>query len=489
MGGPFVKTRSIKRQFIFYFSLVIGLSFILTAAVWGLVVWLMFQGEADWIRPANYYEKKIPGIWQVVAAEGDNLLQEGGRSALEQVIDGTGISYAIVDRYGTPVYGTLTDPRIDSGRELIERLNSTKMIDSNHARTMMPIVNAAGEFEGAVVLTYVLAVTATDEASNPYVSLLGTLIILLPFLLIIVFTWLFGRRFSRQLNQPIQELIEGTKRVQRRDLDFSFSYEGTSEIAQLVKAFDEMRRELYSSLQREWKLEQERRDMVAALAHDLRTPLAIVQGHVEGLLEGGAERPDRLYRYLATIDKNTKRAARLVQEMNTVSAMETPEFQLNRRAVDVRVFMEEKASDIERLCGEQHIHFTYDLEDKRKEQASVLFDPDRLSQLLDNLFANSVQFTPAGGTISWRTELAEHKLVMQIMDTGPGFPAHALDIVFDKFVQGDTSRSRHKGHAGLGLYMAKLLTEKHGGVILASNLDVGGACVTVTLPARETVQS
>lgn len=480
-----MKARSLKRQFIIYFSLVVGLSFILTAAVWATILWLMVQGQADWIRPANYYEKKVPPIWQVVKAEGDRLLQEGGGAPLEQVIDSNGMSYAIVDQYGSPVYGTLEGLQLDGGHELIAQLNSTQMIDSSHARSVMPIVNTAGELKGAVILSYVLAVTAGDEPKNPFTSLLVTLITLLPFLLVILFTWLFGRRFSRQLSQPIQALIEGTKRVQRRDLDFSFSYEGTTEIAQLVKAFDEMRRELSLSLQREWRLEQERRDMVAALAHDLRTPLAIVQGHVEGLLEGGADRPERLQRYLETIDKNTKRAARLVQEMNMVSEMETPEFRLNRRAVNIRAFMEDKASDIERLCGERDIQFVYSLEDKREERTSVLFDPDRLSQMLDNLFANSVRFTPAGGTISWKTELTEYSLMMKITDTGPGFPEHALDTVFDKFVQGDTSRSRHKGHAGLGLYMAKLLTGKHGGVIQASNLDEGGACVTLTLPGQQ----
>lgn len=168
-----------------------------------------------------------------------------------------------------------------------------------------------------------------------------------------------------------------------------------------------------------------------------------------------------------------------------VSEMETPEFRLNRRAVNIRAFMEDKASDIERLCGERDIQFVYGLEDNREERTSVLFDPDRLSQMLDNLFANSVRFTPAGGTISWKTELTEYSLMMKITDTGPGFPEHALDTVFDKFVQGDTSRSRHKGHAGLGLYMAKLLTGKHGGVIRASNLDEGGACVTLTLPGQQ----
>ncbi|TDL53057.1 HAMP domain-containing histidine kinase [Paenibacillus dendritiformis] len=476
-----MKIYPFKRQFIVYFCCVIGFSLLVSAMVWGGFLWMLNQGKLDWLRPANHYEKKVPSIQRMVEEEGERLLQKQGAQAMERLIDENGMSYAVVDRHGRYLYGTLTDPQIDGRRELIRLLNSTSTQKLGQVHTVMPILDKTGGVEGAVIVAYILKAGVSPHAKNSFAAVIILMVLVMPFLIVILFTWLFGRSFGRKLNQPIQALIEGTRRVQRRDLDFSFSYEGTSEIAQLMKAFDEMRRELSLSLQREWRLEQERRDMVAALAHDLRTPLAIVQGHVEGLLEGGMNNPDRLERYLRTIDKNTKRAARLVQDMNRVAEMEVPQFRLNFQEVNVRVFVEEKASDIERLCEERNIEFRCSLAGKAEHQGAML-DADKLSELLDNVVSNSLRYTSPGGAIVWTTECAQDDVTLMVTDTGPGFPPDMMKAVFDKFVQGDPSRSRNKGHAGLGLYMAKLIVEKHGGHINASNRPEGGACVTVTLP-------
>lgn len=477
-----MKIYPFKRQFIVYFCWVIGFSLLATALVWGGFLWMLNQGKLDWLRPANHYEKKVPSIRRMVEEEGERLLQQQGAAALERLIDRNGMSYAVVDRHGRYLYGTLTDPQIDGRRELIRLLNSTSTQKLGQVHTVMPIIDKAGGVEGAVIVAYILKAGVSPDAKNSFAAVIILMVLVMPFIIVILFTWLFGRRFGRKLNQPIQALIEGTRRVQRRDLDFSFSYEGASEITQLMKAFDEMRRELSLSLQREWRLEQERRDIVAALAHDLRTPLAIVQGHVEGLLEGGMKNPERLERYLWTIDKNTKRAARLVQDMNRVAEMEVPQFRLNLHEVNVRVFVEEKASDIERLCEERNIEFRCSLTGKEADHQRAMLDADKVSELLDNVVSNSLRYTPPGGTIVWETECAQDKVMLTVTDTGPGFPPDMMKAVFDKFVQGDAARSRNKGHAGLGLYMAKLIAEKHGGRIYASNRPEGGACVTVTLP-------
>ncbi|WCR25211.1 HAMP domain-containing histidine kinase [Paenibacillus thiaminolyticus] len=477
-----MKIYPFKRQFIVYFCWVIGFSLLATALVWGGFLWMLNQGNLDWLRPANHYEKKVPSIRRMVEAEGERLLQQQGAAALERLIDENGMSYAVVERHGRYLYGTLTDPQIDGRRELIRLLNSTSTQKLGQVHTVMPIIDKAGGVEGAVIVAYILKAGVSPHAKNSFAAVIILMVLVMPFIIVILFTWLFGRRFGRKLNQPIQALIEGTRRVQRRDLDFSFSYEGASEIAQLMKAFDEMRRELSLSLQREWRLEQERRDMVAALAHDLRTPLAIVQGHVEGLLEGGMKNPERLERYLWTIDKNTKRAARLVQDMNRVAEMEVPQFRLNLHEVNVRVFVEEKASDIERLCEERNIEFRCSLTGREADHQRAMLDADKVSELLDNVVSNSLRYTPPGGTIVWETECAQDKVMLTVTDTGPGFPPDMMKAVFDKFVQGDAARPRNKGHAGLGLYMAKLIAEKHGGRIYASNRPEGGACVTVTLP-------
>ncbi|MGG0812916.1 ATP-binding protein [Paenibacillus alvei] len=479
-----MRMHSFKRQFITYFVWVIGASLVFTIVVWGGFIWLQSY-DSGTFRPANYYEKKIPSIRKLVETEGDRLLNKGNQARLEQLIEEKGMRYAVVDRKGKYVYGSLTDPKVRGGRELIQLLNASGMTGMGHARNVLPIINQEEELQGAVILNYILSAGVTEKSKlRPYFGFLVIGVLFVPFLFVILFSWLFGKRFGRELSRPIEELIEGTRRVQQRDLDFSFSYEGTSEMSQLMKAFDEMRRELYLSLQREWKMEQRRREMVAALAHDLRTPLAIVQGHVEGLLDGGMNRPDRLERYLSTIDKNTKRAVRLVQEMNLVSEMESPQFSLNCKPIDINRFMEETAQDMHRMCAEQQIEFSCRPPADRQAEGTLLLDGDRLRQLMDNLLANSLRFTPAGGAIIWEAEWRARELQMSITDTGTGFPAHMLDSIFDKFVQGDASRSQYQGHSGLGLYMAKLIMVKHGGRIRAERVPGGGARIVFSFPTK-----
>ncbi|MGV2787958.1 HAMP domain-containing protein, partial [Clostridium perfringens] len=143
--------------------------------------------------------------------------------------------------------------------------------------------------------------------------------ILTPFLYIILFTLIFGRRFSRKISTPLQQLLQGAEQIKERNLHFSMT--GTSsitEVNRLTNAFEDMRQELEQSIEREWRLEQDRSTMFAALAHDLRTPLTIIQGHVEGLEQMNGESYEaKRSQYLQVIKRNTTRASKLLQDMNT----------------------------------------------------------------------------------------------------------------------------------------------------------------------------
>lgn len=204
--------------------------------------------------------------------------------------------------------------------------------------------------------------------------------------------------------------------------------------------------------------------MVAALAHDLRTPLAIVQGHVEGLLEGGMKNPERLERYLWTIDKNTKRAARLVQDMNRVAEMEVPQFRLNLHEVNVRVFVEEKASDIERLCEERNIEFRCSLTGREADHQRAMLDADKVSEPAGQCGVQQLALYAAGRD----DRLGDGMRARQGYADGNGYrpriPARYDEGGIRQVRAGDAARPRNKGHAGLGLYMAKLIAEKHGAV-------------------------
>ena len=148
----------------------------------------------------------------------------------------------------------------------------------------------------------------------------------------------------------------GARKIQSHDLDFQLiESENTKELNQLVRAFEDMRIALKDSLLRQWQLEEERKEMVAAIAHDLRTPLTIIHGHVEGLIDGGAKNPERLERYLQTIFSSTQRSIRLIDQLNEVSAIGLQNFIMEPKVVDVAEFIEHKTEEYTMLCTKKNI--------------------------------------------------------------------------------------------------------------------------------------
>lgn len=473
----------LKHQFMISFVLVLLLSFITTLGIWGaaLLIWRQLP-----VLPANYYEKKLPAVEKYIQQQGAVLLDPARRAALEQVVPGKGMQYQVLDRNGNIRYGTIAGPVVGSGAELIQVLNTSKVTGDRlgFAATVTRFVPllANGRLAGAVALRYRLQATATNPGQKHWPGLLMLGMGVAPFASFVFFTYWVARAFSRRLNRPVRELITAAQRIRRQDLDFTIGYEANNEIGQLSRAFETMRDVLRQSLVRQWRVEEERREMIAALAHDLRTPLTIIQGHVEGLLAGGGEHPERLEKYLQTINRNTGRVIRLVNEMRAVAEIDAPEFTVNRRPVDIPSYLAEKAASYREMAVAKGTGFTASLDDQRTNNRPLALDPDRLAEVLDNLFSNSLRFTPRGGNISWGVNLTETQLIMTFCDSGPGFTPEDLPRIFKKFYRGAES-SRSKGHSGLGLYIAKTLVEKHGGTIKAFNAPAGGACVEISIPA------
>ncbi|GLI03999.1 sensor histidine kinase [Paenibacillus tyrfis] len=468
-----------RSQFGVAFLLVLLLSFACSIAVWGASTYYIFTNEKT-VRPANYYEKRIPEITGYALGQKEALLTPAARTALEERIPVAGIQYQVLDAQGKFLYGTMDKSYISSKEELVSKLNTNERVNGKIV-LYYPVTDAQGGLTGAFVLRYDLSLV-TSNADQPMATfLLIVTNLAAPFVFIMLFTFLFARRLGTRLKPPVSRLTDGARRIQQGDLDFTLAdVGGSKELAELASAFEEMRRALHDSLTAQWKMEQQRRDMVAAITHDLRTPLTIIQGHVDNLLEGAEQRPDRLPRYLRTIQGNTERAARLLDELTTISDIERPDFTLSPVAFEPLPFFERKRDDYKLLCESKQVALLLDTDGLPPAQP-LRIDFLRLEQIMDNLMANSLRFTPEGGEIHWQVGYRDGRLHFEVQDTGRGFSVNDLAHLFEQFYQGDPSRSEEKGHAGLGLYIVKKLAEKHGGHVAAFNRPEGGARICVTL--------
>jgi len=284
--------------------------------------------------------------------------------------------------------------------------------------------------------------------------------------LLIVF--LAGATFYRRVGSPLAELIAAAEGVAAGDLSVRVGQEAPGNMGRLARSFNRMTAELE-------RAETARRNLTADVAHELRTPLQIIQGNLEGALDGVYEPTPAHLR--ATLDE-TRRLARLVGELQTLSLAEAGQLPLHRREVVAADLLEDVAARFAGAAAEAGVV----LKVTPDEASPALFvDPERLEGVLSNLTANALRHTPAGGHVTLSATAVAGGAALTVADSGEGIAAGDLPFVFDRFWRGDRSRGRTAG-AGLGLAIARQLVLAHGGTIEVSSAVGEGTVFTIFVP-------
>ncbi len=466
--------RPLKTQFQLAFTYIILASVVATVITYAFAVLLFMRVENKLVYPANYYEKRLPAIESYILQQQTALLASSSRTALEAAIPGEGITYQVVDGNADKLYGTLDNVDIQGRTELYKLLNTTSSVQGRYVRTV-PIIDGEGAVKGAVLLSYALKPTYVNESGNWWLTVIFIGALVSPFLYIILFALLFSRVVSNNINKPLRLLMEAARKIKEKDLDFEIGYHSDNELGQLSSAFDEMKTELESSLSAQWRMEQERVEMVEALAHDLKAPLSIIRSYTEALMDSGETDDEKLRRYLGVIHENAGKSSELVRQMQYTSDMERTDTVLHAETFELAPFLERKIQAYRLEAGRKGIDILL-----RMENAAgicLYTDAELLERILDNVVMNSLEYTPGGGSVSVSVTLRGSRVLYEICDTGPGFSRRDLEKAVQKFYRGDDARASRDGHSGLGLYIAKQLAAKLGGSIRLSNTPEGGACV------------
>ena len=238
---------------------------------------------------------------------------------------------------------------------------------------------------------------------------------------------------------------------------------------------------VFHDLTRLKQLERTREDFVANVSHELRTPLSLIKGYAETLLEGAKDNPEVAMRFLQTIDRNARRLDLLIQDLLTISALESGRVALNLQSVRLRPVVERSLADLKTQAAARKVVLTNELPD-----LTAIADETRTEQVLSNLLENAVKYGREGGTvIVGGRPMSDGKLEMFVQDDGPGIPAASLERVFERFYRVDKARSRDQGGTGLGLAIVKHIVQSHGGKVWAESEPGRGAKFFFTLPAEE----
>ena len=231
------------------------------------------------------------------------------------------------------------------------------------------------------------------------------------------------------------------------------------------------------------KLNQSRRDFVANVSHELRTPLTSIKSYIEALQDEAGDDADTRSRFLTVIAQETDRMVRLSQDLLQLTGLETKQEVYSESVVEVGPWIQASLQRFDLQAKAQRVS----LELSASDAAHIKGNRDLLDRLLDNLFSNALKYTTDGGRVTISTRVVSDELRIEVADTGIGIPQEDLPHVFERFYRVDKARSRRRGGTGLGLALAREITERHGGQItIASKVDFG-TTVTVILPLLEEV--
>jgi signal transduction histidine kinase len=276
------------------------------------------------------------------------------------------------------------------------------------------------------------------------------------------------RSFSRLVN-PLARVMAAADAVAEGDLSVRVPEAGPGEFGRLARSFNRMVVELERS-------DRLRRNLTADVAHELRTPLSILQGNLEGILDG-VYQPDA--EHMDLLLDETRRLNRLVEDLRTLSLAEAGQLSLQREPVDLAELLNDVATSFSGPAEASHVNLKITLE---PGPLVVSGDVGRLDQVLSNLVANALQHTPAGGTITLSAGPSPEGMCLKVVDNGRGIPAEDLPNIFDRFWRSD---ERRQSGTGLGLAIARQLVQAHGGSISVESQVNQGSTFTINLPGPE----
>jgi len=222
---------------------------------------------------------------------------------------------------------------------------------------------------------------------------------------------------------------------------------------------------VFRDLTRLKQLERQREEFVANVSHELRTPLSLIKGYVETLLEGARNDPEVAERFLKIIERNTQRLDLLIQDLLTISALESGSLNLNRQPIEMHSMVDRIFTHLNSKAENKNIRLVNEMPDLIANG-----DADRLDQVFANLVDNAIKYGRPQGTVKvGGKKLEDDQLEIYVQDDGPGIPPESLDRVFERFYRVDKARSRDQGGTGLGLSIVKHIIQSHGGEVWAKS--------------------
>ena len=308
--------------------------------------------------------------------------------------------------------------------------------------------------------------------------------------IILVFTALsVGLWIYRSIAVPLVKLKKATKNIKEGNLDFVLEVEGNDEFSQLCQDFEEMRKRLKESTEEKILMDKENKELISNISHDLKTPITAVKGYVEGIMDGVADTPEKMDRYVRTIYNKTNEIDHLINELTFYSKIDTNRIPYTFSKLNVEDYFSDCAEELGLEMETRGIELVY--ANYVEKGVQVIADGEQIRRVIHNIVSNAIKYMEKPrGIIQLRVKDVGDFIQVEIEDNGKGIAAKDLPYIFDRFYRTDVSRNSSKGGSGIGLSIVKKIMEDHGGKVWAtSRLGIGTIMYFVLRKYQENILS
>ena len=314
-------------------------------------------------------------------------------------------------------------------------------------------------------------ITIADTGSSQTSIQIMTKDLFFTALVILIFTSVsIGLWIYRSVAAPLVKLRKATQNIKEGNLDFVLEVDGTDEFAELCRDFEEMRRRLKESAEEKVLLDKENKERISNISHDLKTPITAVKGYVEGIMDGVADTPEKMDRYVRTIYNKTNEMDHLINELTFYSKIDTNRIPYTFSKLNVDDYFSDCAEEVGLELETRGIQLYY--ANYVEKDVLVIADGEQIRRLIHNIISNAIKYMDKPkGVIQIRVKDVGDFIQVEIEDNGKGIASKDLTYIFDRFYRTDVSRNSSKGGSGIGLSIVRKILEDHGGKVWATSRE------------------
>lgn len=401
--------------------------------------------EEEYLAAVN---AKLEEKYSYLVVKKGGAVTYNGNSEYDDVLDS-------LDGYSSTDPGPETGIYLDSDEEVLVKRLDIRFSD--------------GEDGSAYIVTSTRELV--PEVRHLYLQLFIAILVILMLTALMLVAWTYGSIIT-----PIRKLQEGAEKIKEGNLDFTMDVSGEDEIGELGIAFEQMRQRLKDNAEEKLNNEKESRILVSNIAHDLKTPITAVKGYAEGIMDGVANTPEKVDKYVRTIYNKATEMDTLLNELTLYAKIDTNRIPYNFAKINVGEYFRDCIGEVGLDLEAKGIGLAY--YNYAAEDTVIIADPEQLRRVISNIIGNSVKYmNKQDGFINIRIKDVGDFIQVEVEDNGRGIAQKDLPYIFDRFYRADASRNSATGGSGIGLSIVRKIIDDHGGKIWAASREGNGTII------------